>query len=182
MCVGPWKPISLEAYTIRIAEMRTEVDLTKSIANIMIHADLFGTDDMTCSATVTIIDPDGTKHNITSELAAGAKFAEATFKIDNPQLWYPVSPLHGKQPLYMAILEISDRKSILAKGEKRIGLRKVCVVQKSLEGEQEGRSFYFEINGLSIFTGGMLLAVPSSDVLRRSTGSNWIPADSFLTT
>jgi len=180
MCIGPWKPIRLEAYTIQITEIRTEVDLTKSMANIMIHADLSGTNDMTRSATVTITDPDGTKHNITSELAAGAKFAEATVKIDNPQLWYPVN--HGKQPLYTASLEISDRNSVLVKGDKRIGLRKVCVVQKSLEGEQEGSSFYFEVNGLGIFAGGMLLAVPSSDVLRLSTGSNWIPADSFLTT
>jgi beta-mannosidase len=158
MCIGPWKPIRLEAYTLRIAEMRTEVDL-ESTANIIIHADLSGTNNVTHIATVTIIDPDGTKHNITSELAAGAKLAEATIRIDNPQLWYTVG--HGKQPLYTAILEISDGKSILAKGEKRIGLRKVRVVQKGLEGEDEGGSFYFEINGMSIFAGGMLLTVPS---------------------
>jgi beta-mannosidase len=159
MCIGPWKPIRLEAYTIQIAEMRTEVDLVnESMTNIIIHADLSGTNDVTHITTVTIIDPDGTKHSTTSELSAGANFVEATIKVDNPQLWYPVG--HGKQPLYTVILEISDGKSISAKNEKRIGLRRVCVVQKSLEGEKEGGSFYFEVNGLSIFAGGMLLAFP----------------------
>lgn len=49
--------------------------------------------------------------------------------------------------------------------EKRIGFRRVRIVQDELV-DQPGHTFLFEINNMRIFCGG----------------SNWIPADSFLTT
>ena len=48
---------------------------------------------------------------------------------------------------------------------KTIGFRRVRLVEERLK-DQEGLSFFFEINNVPIFCGG----------------SNWIPADSFLTT
>lgn len=47
---------------------------------------------------------------------------------------------------------------------RRVAFRTAKVIQQPLE-EQTGTSFVFEVNGVRIFCGG----------------SNWIPADSFLT-
>ena len=48
---------------------------------------------------------------------------------------------------------------------KTIGFRRAQLIQRELI-DQDGLSFFFEINNIPIFCGG----------------SNWIPADSFLTT
>jgi beta-mannosidase len=53
---------------------------------------------------------------------------------------------------------------MLATSHKRVAFRHAQVVQDPLEG-QEGTTFLFEVNGVRVFCGG----------------SNWIPADSFLT-
>ena len=47
---------------------------------------------------------------------------------------------------------------------RRVAFRTAKVIQRPLDG-QPGTSFVFEVNGVRIFCGG----------------SNWIPADSFLT-
>lgn len=178
----------LEAYTVRIVDLRTEVDLGQghqsgSEATVTVRATLDGTTDKALTATVTLTDPSGTKHEISSEVAAGASVVEIPIKLTEPKLWYPVG--QGQQPLYNVTLAVKDGSSVLCTADKRIGLRTVRIVQKSLDGETEGGSFYFEVNGASIFAGGK----PSNwweecDSFSPPplTGSNWIPADSFLTT
>ena len=52
----------------------------------------------------------------------------------------------------------------LAESTTKVAFRNVKLVQEPLV-DQEGTSFLFEINGIRVFCGG----------------SNWIPADSFLT-
>ncbi|KIM26256.1 glycoside hydrolase family 2 protein [Serendipita vermifera MAFF 305830] len=163
MCVGPWKPVHLEAYKTRIVDMRTDIKLEGSEANITARAALSGSLDKALTAIFTLVDPSGKKHEVSSDVAANATEVEISINITDPKLWYPVG--QGQQHLYNANLAIADSGSVLATSEKRIGLRTVRIVQKSLEGESEGGSFYFEVNGASIFAGG----------------SNWIPADSFLT-
>lgn len=152
MCVGPWKPVHLESYTARISEMRTEVAIAQSKATVTIRANLDGTINKALTATITLIDPSGTKHKVTSEVAAGVSVVEGCIRVTNPKLWYPVG--QGQQPLYKATVAISDGATVLSTSEKRIGLRTVRVVQKKLEGESEGGSFYFEVNGASVFAGG----------------------------
>lgn len=53
----------------------------------------------------------------------------------------------------------------MAARKDNFGIRRVRVVEDKLE-DQEGRTFLFEVNNIRVFCGG----------------SNWIPADSFLTT
>jgi beta-mannosidase len=101
------------------------------------------------------------------------------WKLDDVEGWYPRN--YGKQPLYQLELSLLDkvrRPSLndeatlltgqsgkeVASSTNRVAFRHARVVQDPLEG-QEGTSFLFEVNGVRVFCGG----------------SNWIPADSFLT-
>ncbi|KAL9100911.1 MAG: hypothetical protein Q9163_003771 [Psora crenata] len=89
-------------------------------------------------------------------------FAQTSFTTRNPRLWYPRR--YGEQPLYhltgTALTKGQTRDTLT----KRVGLRRVRLVQRKLHGAA-GTSFMFEVNNIPIFCGG----------------SNWIPADSFLT-
>ncbi|KAK7953659.1 hypothetical protein PG988_014353 [Apiospora saccharicola] len=85
----------------------------------------------------------------------------ATFLINDPELWYPAR--YGKQPLYTVKATLLHEGQTIDSMEKRIGLRRAQLVQRPLK-DQPGTSFYFEINNIPIFCGG----------------SDWIPADNFI--
>ena len=73
---------------------------------------------------------------------------------------------------------------------RRLGFRKVRLVQNELEeADQHGKgsTFYFEVNNVPMYMGGRYILfhwkVPVLN--KRFTariGSNWVPADSMLTT
>jgi beta-mannosidase len=132
--------------------MRTEISVAQSEATVTVRANLGGTVNKALTATITLIDPSGTKHETTAEIDAGASVVEGCIQVTDPKLWYPVG--QGQQPLYKATVVLSSGTAVLATAEKFIGLRTVRIVQKKLEGESEGGSFYFEVNGASIFAGG----------------------------
>ena len=99
---------------------------------------------------------------VSSEIVNLTKgLAVATFRTQNPELWYPA--MYGKQPLYVLTATLLSERSKLDIVSKRFGIRRAEVVQKRLE-DAPGTSFYFEINNIPVFCGG----------------SNWIPADNFL--
>jgi beta-mannosidase len=87
--------------------------------------------------------------------------ANATFTIQDPELWYPVR--YGKQPLYTLKATLIHGSAEVDTASKKIGLRKAELVQHPLE-DQPGTSFFFRINNIPIFCGG----------------SDWIPADNFI--
>lgn len=117
---------------------------------------------------------------------------QSTTEISNPELWYPRQ--HGAQNLYTVTftlttssvssitredpynfpegsssVEESQKSPVLDTVTKRFGIRRVRLVQDSLPEDPKdpvsgGKAFYFEVNNTPIFCGG----------------SNWIPADSFL--
>ncbi|KAF8307944.1 glycoside hydrolase family 2 protein [Clavulina sp. PMI_390] len=193
MTVGPWKPIYLHTYTQRITDMRItyNVSLEPSASNAQSEG-VSITVDVSALLTpsslekgetkveITLLQPDGLPHakfdvhtasfasSASSVHAASTTTAQA--KWDAPtgalQLWYPVNLGVGRQTLYTVRAKLVDSASgaVLDVCNKRVGFRKVRIVQEPLKDE-EGRSFFFEVNGVPVFCGG----------------SNWIPADSFLT-
>lgn len=154
---GPWKPINLEIYESRVADLYASVTVDESLASakVVLHATTEGKAFkvrfyLSLDQTVLCDTVDVTKEG----------GAEATFDISNPELWYPVR--YGKQPLYTATATLLDGSDEVDAVSKRIGIRKVELVQKPLKG-QPGTSFFFQVNNVPVFCGG----------------SNWIPADSF---
>ncbi|KAI6651994.1 Beta-mannosidase [Oopsacas minuta] len=80
--------------------------------------------------------------------------------VNKVSLWWPSG--YGEQQLYDISVEVFGENRLNAHIMKCIGFRKVELIQEKYPGE-EGLSFYFKINNLSIFI----------------KGSNWIPADAF---
>ena len=85
--------------------------------------------------------------------------AQLGFFITNPDLWFPHG--YGDQAMYDIKATVVQDGVEQDSSKKRIGFRKVELVQQP---DHIGRSFFFKINKVDIFSGG----------------SNWIPADSFL--
>ncbi|KAA8909525.1 glycoside hydrolase superfamily [Sphaerosporella brunnea] len=154
---GPWKPIYLETFTSRIDELYFKVEVAVSLkkATVFATADIVG---WAKEVVFTLTSPDGKKIKSAKADVEDGK-AHAKIIVDDPELWYPQG--YGKQPLYKlsAVLDgDADEAS------KRLGLRRARVVQRPLE-DAPGLTFFFEVNDLPIWV----------------AGSNWIPADNFLT-
>ena len=155
---GPWRPISLEVYEARIADLSFETAVDKGLA--------FADVDVT-------VEVEGSPDKIKIEISlAGEEVASKTvvvtgdsvkipFHLKNPALWYPIR--YGKQPLYDIKATILHNDTAVDTVTKKTGLRRARLIQRPLDSEP-GTTFFFEINNIPIFCGG----------------SDWIPADNFL--
>ena len=158
MTCGPWRPINLEVYSSCILDLyfTTKVDESLKSAEVVAKADVEG-EALDVRFEISL---DG--NVVSSETVKSVEgLATATFRTQNPELWYPAT--YGKQPLYTLTATLLSGKIELDTVSKSFGIRRVEVVQRKLENAP-GTTFYFEVNNIPIFCGG----------------SNWIPADSFI--
>ena len=159
---GPWRPVNLEVYESRLADLHAETVVDKSLsrANVKVTAAVEGT-----AARVRFdISLDGKQIASETVDVASSGGAAVSFLVDRPALWYPIR--YGKQPLYhvrASLLGGGGEEVVVDTLSKRIGLRRAELVQRPLK-EQPGTSFFFEINNIPVFCGG----------------SDWIPADNFI--
>ncbi|KAI0268237.1 glycoside hydrolase family 2 protein [Gloeopeniophorella convolvens] len=165
LTVGPWRSVSLHTYHTRISDLRVSALVDEKLdTDLSVRFVL--SSDTPSTAVVTLKNPSGAavigQSNI--KVVGGAAQAEFHLKKGGVELWYPVA--YGKQPLYNVEVKVvnSQNHTLDAKSE-RIGFRRVRVVEDKLI-DQPGLTWLFEINNIRIFCGG----------------SNWIPADSFVTT
>jgi beta-mannosidase len=107
MTAGPWKPITLQTYDNRIAELDIRSSVSEALGvNLSAHISfaekrrgflsfiLKGPDDaVTASKSLVPID-------------SGHANVSFDFKPGELKLWYPVG--YGEQPLYTAIVELVD--------------------------------------------------------------------------
>lgn len=160
MTCGPWRPIELEVYTFRIADLyfTTEVDKSLKSAEVVAKADVEGEDEG--SEVRFEISVNG-KAVGSETVRVQEGYATATFRTQDPELWYPAT--YGKQPLYLLTANLISGDKVYDKASKRFGLRRAQLIQRKLD-DAPGTTFFFEINNIPIFCGG----------------SNWIPADNFI--
>ncbi|KAI1809889.1 beta-mannosidase [Poronia punctata] len=152
---GPWRPINLEVYESRISDLWCDIEVEKSlkVATVVVHAPIEG------KASKLRLDI-----SLDDSLVASQEIddgSSATFRISDPELWYPIR--YGKQPLYTVTATVVVNDKDVDSITKKIGLRRAELIQRPLK-EQPGTSFFFEVNGIPVFCGG----------------SNWIPADNFI--
>lgn len=160
LTAGLWRPVRVESYTARIAEIDAPASVSDDLgsATIPVQVELVG-DYAGASLLLRLTDPDDAL--VAETLFPAEAQATHTFEIANPALWYPNGS--GTQPRYtLSVWLLKDENTIWEERSLRLGLRRLRLVQEPLPHEP-GTSFYFEINNLPLFSGG----------------ANWIPADSF---
>ena len=172
MTCGPWKPVALEVYQARIADVYAEAFFDSAKLN---SPEAFaGLDKLSlvvrcafqgpvAQIKLELTGPDG-RCTKTAVKSGGAQTLHTIVDVSKPKLWYPAR--YGPQSLYTLTVTIfSHDGKPLDKLSRRIGLRHLRLVQERCRHDSNGgTSFFFEVNGIPIFCGG----------------SNWIPADSFL--
>ncbi|MDX2162097.1 MAG: glycoside hydrolase family 2 protein [bacterium] len=164
---GLWRGVRLEAYAARIADFNClpEVadDLSSATLPIAVGVEGGAPGDQ---VEMVLTDPHGVEQvRITMRL--DGQRVKQTLLIDTPQLWYPNG--YGAQPLYRITTALRRDGAVLDTVEKRIGIRKLRLVQEPIRDEtgltfEPGRSFYFQVNNVPVFGGG----------------ANWIPADNLI--
>ncbi|KAK0735073.1 glycoside hydrolase superfamily [Lasiosphaeria miniovina] len=156
---GPWRPINLEMYSARLADLSFDAAVDKSLcsADIRVTAEVEGAD--AADSVRFDVSLDGTP--VASETVPAGPTASASFHIADPALWYPVR--YGKQPLYTVTATLVSGGADVDAVTKKTGLRRAELVQRALE-DQPGTSFFFEVNNIPLYCGG----------------SDWIPADNFI--
>ena len=162
MCAGIWRPVRLEVFSTRIADVKItqEHDSDQQIASAHVAIDLEGQTHMGFDIEVEI-SLSGKQVAKTTTVARHNNMIKATLQLDKPQLWMPNG--YGQLTLYdVEVRLLSEGGKLIQTTTKRIGFRTVELVQQA---DRQGKSFYFKINGVDIFCGG----------------SCWIPSDSFLT-
>ncbi|KAG6336605.1 hypothetical protein ID866_2481 [Astraeus odoratus] len=165
MTVGPWKPISLQTYDVRITDVDIRCKVSEAL-DVDVTVDLELSGSVLGSVCVILIDPCGkvVRSQDALTLRFGSAHTEFHLVREEAKLWYPVH--YGQQPLYTIQVEVKDAHGhLLDSRHEKTGFRRVRVVEEVLV-DQPGKTFLFEINNIRIFC----------------AGSNWIPADSFLTT
>lgn len=159
LTAGIWRPVYVEAYKARIAEWHIQPTLSDDLS----HAELsvsVQTEGAAEAIRLTLYDPSGAQVE-SVQIALDKASARYTFTLRAPQLWYPRG--YGQQARYHVVAElIGVTETVLDRRDMRIGIRRVRLIQAPF-ADQDGTSFYFEINNVPIFCGG----------------ANWIPADSF---
>ncbi|KAK1752585.1 glycoside hydrolase superfamily [Echria macrotheca] len=162
---GPWRPITLEVYSGRLADLSFDIDVDKSLssADVKVTASVEyapGSAD-TVRFDITL-DGDKVASETVSLKSAEGSDVSASFHVSKPALWYPVR--YGKQPLYTVTATLLQKDEVVVDAlTKKIGLRRAELVQRPLK-DQPGTSFFFEVNNIPLFCGG----------------SDWIPADNFI--
>jgi len=154
---GPWRPIRLETYQARIADLRIDYGLDAKLASAsgQLTAKVEGSGARSVAFEVRM----GEEVAFERSVDVRGDAATVDFAVDRVRLWYPHG--YGEQPLYTVTATLLSADGVsLHQATRKTGFRKGELVQ---EPDAIGKSFFFRVNGVDVFCGG----------------SDWIPADSF---
>jgi beta-mannosidase len=158
--IGIWKDVRLEGRSVarledvHLRQVHGDGALTVR-ADVRVEA--WGDEELRVALTVRAPDKAVT-YEAESKILDGR--ATLDVRLDNPLLWWPNG--YGEQPLYHVCAKLTCEGRPVDEREYKIGLRTLELQQQE---DAWGRSFRFVVNGVPIF----------------AKGSNWIPADAFVT-
>ncbi|MBE3102299.1 MAG: glycoside hydrolase family 2 protein, partial [Firmicutes bacterium] len=147
---GIWKNINLKFFdSARLKDVyiiqNHQTDKVK--LDIQISFEIWSCEEFDLDVLVT--SPDDKRICRTQKIDHSNNDCAFAIEINDPKLWWPNS--YGKQPLYRISVNLKKGDRILDSREIKIGLKTLRVRQ---ENDKWGKSFEFEINGVSIFVQG----------------------------
>ncbi len=173
--MGIWKPVSLTFYDkARIDDFYVkQQSVTPERATIENQIEVYSLVDTPATLTVGYSFDTKVAKSFNKEsrnqlesvgknimLKKGKNVIPIEMVIDNPNLWMPTG--WGPQHLYDFFVTLQVGNQLVDEKEEKIGLRSVRLVQ---EKDLQGRTFYFEVNGIPLF----------------AKGANYIPGEIFTT-
>ncbi|KAJ7625497.1 glycoside hydrolase [Roridomyces roridus] len=171
MTCGPYRPISLKTFNVRLEEVYPQALLSDTdVPTLKVDITLAGRLDSASSLRITLSSADQVLKSQDVPIATNLSLLGAvSWNLEGAvEPWWPVG--YGPQNLYtVSVLLLDATGQTVDSSTTRVGFRRVKLVQEPLaEADQygTGTTFFFEVNGVPMFMGG----------------SNWVPADNFLTT
>ncbi|KAK0616813.1 glycoside hydrolase family 2 protein [Immersiella caudata] len=166
---GVWKEVRVDVYEGRIGEVRADYEVVEmgeeAAVEVRVRVGVEGevVEGVGIKVGLGMEGEGGEVWDVEGEWerdGEGLVFVGREARVEGAKLWWPRG--YGEQNMYELRVQLLAEETVLDEQTKSIGFRKAELVQ---EKDAHGRSFYFRINGVDIF----------------SAGSCWIPADSFLT-
>lgn len=162
---GIWRPVTLELYdAARIEDYyvhQEHVDKDRVKADNLLEVESVASTPQQAEIVLTYAYKDEAKvtqqKNVT--LQPGCNRINIPVEIADPHLWMPNG--WGEAALYDFEITVKVDGKVVASEKKRVGFRTVQVV---MEDDEDGKSFYFVVNGRPMF----------------AKGSNLIPSDALL--
>lgn len=161
---GVWRNISLTFFNqARIEDaFVNQKEISKEIAKLNIELEINSLQESRGNELTLFYGENGmsSSQNLTIDLKKGVNKVELPVTIRNPKLWMPSG--WGKPTLYDFSIQIANSQGVVfATDSVRTGLRTIRLVH---EEDQDGHSYYFEVNGIPMF----------------AKGGNYIPSDALL--
>lgn len=159
---GIWRPVYVEAWdNARISDVFIrQPEVSKSRADIIGEVEIRADKEID-KANVTITEAASGRvlAGQTVSLRKGMNKISLPFSIRNPKLWW--SNGLGEQHLYdfRTVLAIDNQTSDTR--NEKVGIRSLKIINRP---DQDGKTFYVELNGIPVF----------------AKGANYIPQDNFL--
>jgi beta-mannosidase len=159
---GIWRPVSLEAWNnARVDDLHiVQKKITAGAAALTADVELFASANLTAIIIVDNLTDKTVAAKREVTLTTGDNHIKLDLVVARPALWWPNGL--GAHPLYSFKARLVINGRVADQVTTRTGLRSLELRQQP---DESGKSFYFVINGVPVF----------------SKGGNWIPADSFPT-
>lgn len=129
---GPWRAVRRHGWQVRVDDLLcvSEVDLDKGSASVQVSARVEG-ELSGLSCRFTLRDAEG---RCVAELSLPATAAHGRIEVEQARLWWPRGL--GEQPLYLLELRVLDGAVVLAEDRRRIGLRRLRLLQQPVAGRR----------------------------------------------
>ena len=155
---GIWRDVWLESYTTRIDDVWHQSEVNAGLTTVAgkLFARLINAKSTKVRLALSL---DGQELFTSEEQCDSDGLCQCNYAIDSPKLWWPAG--YGPQIRYELKATVLSEQSDPISSSKSIGFRRVELIQ---EKDDFGKSFYFRLNNVEVFSGGCC----------------WIPADTFL--